>query len=144
MELLSEKDQEVIKQSIEWAEKATSGEIRVCVEPSCGGDAYARAVECFYDLKMDSTRLQNGVLIYVATETKKFAIIGDKGINKLVGDNFWDSTKQAMLEKFKLGHLTEGISVGIIEAGKQLKKYFPYNSNDTNELPDDIVFLNRS
>lgn len=142
MSSLSDKDQEVIKQSIEWAEKATSGEIRVCVESKCEVDAYERAVDCFHDLKMEATKLRNGVLVYVALEDKKFAIIGDKGINDLVTDSFWDSTKALMLEKFKIDHVAEGISVGIIEAGKQLKRYFPYSSDDLNELSDDIAFLN--
>ncbi len=143
MSSLSDKEQEKIKHSIEWAEKATSGEIRVCVENNCKIDAYDRAIECFYDLKMDNTKLRNGVLIYVALDDHKFSIIGDQGINALVADDFWDSTKELMLEKFKAKDIAEGISVGIIEAGKQLKKYFPYQSNDTNELSDDIVFLNR-
>ncbi|MEO5912524.1 MAG: TPM domain-containing protein [Pelobium sp.] len=139
---LSDKEQEKIKQSIEWAEKATSGEIRVCVEGKCEKEAYERAVECFYDLKMETTKLRNGVLIYVALEDRKFAIIGDEGINQLVDDEFWNSTKSLMLQKFKSGEIAEGISIGVIEAGKQLKKYFPYQSDDINELPDDIVFLN--
>jgi len=141
MSSLSDKEQEKIKLSIEWAEKATSGEVRVCIESVCEKDAYERAVECFFDLEMQNTKLKNGVLVYVALDAHKFAIIGDTGINKLVADNFWDSTKSLMLEKFKSGEVAEGISVGIIEAGKQLKKYFPYQSDDLNELPDDIIFI---
>ena len=141
MSSLSDKEQEKIKLSIEWAEKATSGEVRVCIESVCEKDAYERAVECFFDLEMQNTKLKNGVLVYVALDAHKFAIIGDTGINKLVTDDFWDSTKSLMLEKFKAGEVAEGISVGIIEAGKQLKKYFPYQSDDLNELPDDITFI---
>lgn len=141
MSSLSDKEQEKIKLSIEWAEKATSGEVRVCIESVCEKDAYERAVECFIDLDMQNTKLRNGVLVYVALDAHKFAIIGDTGINKLVADDFWDSTKSLMLEKFKSGEIAEGISIGIIEAGKQLKKYFPYQSDDLNELPDDIVFI---
>ncbi len=142
MSSLSDKEQEVIKQSIEWAEKATSGEIRVCVESKCDKNALERAVECFHDLKMEATKLRNGVLVYVALDDRKFAIIGDQGINTLVADDFWNTTKALMLEKFKTEHIAEGISVGIIEAGKQLKRHFPYSSDDINELSDDIVFLN--
>jgi len=141
MSSLSDKEQEKIKLSIEWAEKATSGEVRVCIESVCDKDAYERAIECFFDLEMQNTKLKNGVLVYVALDTHKFAIIGDTGIDKLVADDFWDSTKSLMLEKFKAGEVAEGISVGIIEAGKQLKKYFPYLSDDLNELPDDIIFI---
>lgn len=141
MPTLNDSDQEKIKHSIEWAEKNTSGEIRVCIEKKCKTEVLDRAVACFHDLEMHKTKLNNGVLIYVATDDKKFAIIGDRGINALVSDDFWDSTKNLMTTHFKNNHLAEGISVGIIEAGKQLKKYFPYHSGDGNELPDDIVFL---
>ena len=141
MSSLSDKEQEKIKLSIEWAEKATSGEVRVCIESVCEKDAYERAIECFFDLEMQNTKLKNGVLVYVALDAHKFAIIGDTGINELVSDDFWDGTKSLMLEKFKTGEVAEGISVGIIEAGKQLKKYFPYQSDDLNELPDDIIFI---
>lgn len=143
MPSLSDKDQEKIKNSIEWAEKATSGEIRVCLEKHCEKDPYERAIECFYDLEMDNTKLKNGVLVYVASEDHRFAIIGDSGINALVPDTFWDSTKELMVNHFKNGDLAEGVSVGIIEAGKQLKRFFPYNNDDTNELSDDIVFLKK-
>jgi len=141
MAALSNKEQEKIKQSIEWAEKATSGEVRVCVESKCDVDAYERAIVCFHDLKMGATALKNGVLVYVALEDQKFAIIGDEGINKAVPTDFWNSTKKLMIDKFKNKELAEGISIGIIEAGKQLKKYFPHQTDDINELPDDIVFL---
>jgi uncharacterized membrane protein len=142
MSVLNEKEQEKIKNAIVWAEKSTSGEVRVCIEKKCDKDAYIRAIECFFDLKMQATKLRNGVLVYVAIEDKKFAIIGDSGINAIVSADFWDSTKSLMLEKFKANDLAEGISLGIIEAGKQLKKHFPYDSDDRNELSDDIAFLN--
>ena len=142
MSQLTDKEQELIKNAIAWAEKATSGEVRVCIEDKCSVDAYERAISCFADLEMHQTKLRNGVLVYVALDDHKFAIIGDEGINKLVPDNFWDSTKNLMLEKFKSGEIVNGISVGIIEAGKQLKKYFPYQENDINEISDEIVFLN--
>lgn len=141
MARLSDSDQEKIKNSIEWAEKNTSGEIRVCIEKKCTIDVLDRAVACFYDLEMQKTKLNNGVLIYVATEDHKFAIIGDKGINAVVPPDFWNSTKDLMTNHFKNNQPSEAISVGIIEAGKQLKKYFPYQTNDGNELPNDIVFL---
>ncbi|MFD1629452.1 TPM domain-containing protein [Pseudopedobacter beijingensis] len=141
MAMLTDKDQEKIKKSIEWAEKATSGEIRVCIEKKCEDNPYERAIQCFYDLSMEQTRLKNGVLIYLAINSNKLAIIGDKGINEVVPANFWDTVKELMIAHFKKNDIAEGISLGIIEAGKQLKRFFPYQDNDINELPDDIVFL---
>jgi uncharacterized membrane protein len=70
---------------------------------------------------MHKTKLRNGVLIYVATVDRKFAIIGDAGINQVVPADFWDSTKEDMLSHFKYGNLVEGIVTGITKAGGQLK-----------------------
>ena len=140
--LFTEKEEEEIRQAIEAAEKHTSGEIRICAEKKCpGDDAYDRASEYFIKIGMDQTALRNGVLIYIATEDHKFAIIGDAGINEAVPDDFWASTKESMLKSFRAGNLAEGIITGIRMAGEKLKHYFPYEDDDKNELPDEISYM---
>jgi uncharacterized membrane protein len=137
----NEDEQQRIRQAIERAEKNTSGEIRICVEKTCSEEPINRAASYFNKLEMDKTRHRNGVLIYLATQDRKFAIIGDSGINQLVPADFWDSTKEVMLDCFKKGDLTQGVITGIERAGQQLKQYFPYQTGDTNELSDDIAFM---
>ncbi|MFD0766614.1 TPM domain-containing protein [Mucilaginibacter lutimaris] len=141
MAVFTEEEQQRIQQAVADAEKNTSGEVRVCIEKTCSDDPLDRAAKYFTQLEMHKTKLRNGVLIYVATVDRKFAIIGDAGINNLVPANFWDTTKENMLNHFKYGNLLEGIITGIKEAGDQLQKYFPYLLNDKNELPDDIAFM---
>jgi len=135
--LNSEDEQEVID-AIKRAEHQTSGEIRVHIEKSSKTEAFDRAKEVFELLEMDHTELKNGVLIYVATENKTFAICGDKGINDVVSPDFWDSTKNIMQSHFKKGEFKQGLIEGITKAGEQLKTYFPWQKDDVNELPDDI------
>jgi uncharacterized membrane protein len=108
---------------------------------SCSEDVLDRAAKYFHKLDMHKTKHRNGVLIYLATVDRKFAIIGDAGINKVVPADFWDSTKEDMLEHFKLGDLVEGIVTGLQIAGEHLQKYFPHHNGDTNELSDDIAFM---
>ena len=139
--VFNEEEQLQIRRAVEGAEANTSGEIRVCIEKSCNEEVLDRAARYFYQLDMHKTRLRNGVLIYLATVDRKFAIIGDAGINRLVPENFWDDTKTAMLEHFKYGRLVEGIVTGLEMAGQQLKKYFPPQADDQNELSDDIAFM---
>jgi uncharacterized membrane protein len=141
MAVFTEEEQQRIQQAVADAEKNTSGEIRVCMEKTCSDTPLDRAVKYFAQLEMHKTKLRNGVLIYVATVDRKFAIIGDAGINNVVPADFWDGTKEAMLNHFKYGNLVEGIVTGITQAGEQLKKYFPHLLNDKNELPDDIAFM---
>lgn len=129
-----------IKQAILNAELDTSGEIRVHIENKCPGDVLDRASLVFKTLKMNETKLRNGVLIYLAVRNRKFAIIGDSGIHALVGEGYWEKIKLQMLERFREGNFTEGLAEAILETGKQLKQFFPYQQGDINELPDDVSF----
>ncbi len=135
--LTATQEQEIVD-TIRLAEKNTSGEIRVHLEKSTEKDTLERAKEVFFYLKMDRTKNHNGVLFYVAVDDKKFSIIGDKGINDLVPDDFWNSIKKNVINHFKKGNYTEGLKQGILESGVKLKQYFPYQSHDKNELPDSI------
>lgn len=128
--------------AIQQAEKDTSGEIRIHVENLCKQEVLDRAAEVFAELKMHKTALRNGVLVYIALENKKLAIIGDAGINAKVPTNFWDNIKNHMVEQFRAGKVCEGICEAVQEAGKQLKQYFPCQEDDVNELPDEISFNN--
>lgn len=139
-DFISKQGQEEIVAAIKEAELDTSGEIRVHLESKCPADPLQRAVYIFNYLKMYNTQARNGVLIYVAVESRKFAIIGDAGINKVVPDNFWDSIKERMGASFSRGEYVKGLSDAIREAGVSLKKYFPYQSDDVNEQPDEISF----
>lgn len=135
--LTTDEEQEIVNAILD-SEKNTSGEIRVHIEPSSQLDHYVRAQEVFHLLKMDNTRESNGVLIYVAVEDKKFVICGDKGIDDVVPDDFWDSTKDVIQNSFKEGKFKEGIIKGILMAGEELKAHFPWKPNDTNELSNEV------
>jgi uncharacterized membrane protein len=139
-DFFSKDEKTQIKKAILNAELDTSGEIRVHIENECRGDVLDRASYIFEKLGMVKTELHNGVLFYLAVKSKKFAIIGDAGINKEVPENFWEEIKAIMAEKFKDGKFTEGLVSGIDMAGMRLKKHFPYHIDDINELSDDISF----
>ncbi len=129
-----------IKKAILMAELDTSGEIKVHIENHCDEAVLDRAAYWFGKLKMDKTELRNGVLFYLAVKSKRFAIIGDEGINKEVPENFWDEVKEEMAEQFANQKFAEGLSLGIQKAGKLLKKHFPHQTDDINELSDEISF----
>lgn len=132
-----EQKKEIIA-AIRSAEKNTSGEIKLHVERKCKHDVLNRAVEIFHLLKLEKTKQRNAVLFYLATADHKFAIIGDKGINENVPENFWEELKNTVISHFKDEHFTEGLSKGIEMAGEKLKHFFPYQADDVNELSDDI------
>jgi len=135
--LTQEEEQEIVE-AIRVAEKNTSGEIRIHLEKTTELDPFDRALEVFNELKMDETQLKNGVLIYLAVKDKTFVICGDQGINEIVANDFWDSTKDIMVTHFKNGNFKQGLIDGILKAGEELKKHFPWSEDDTNELSNEI------
>lgn len=134
--------QEAVVRAIGEAERSTSGEIRVHVETSCMADVLDEAAWLFRKLGMHKTADRNGVLIYLALRERKFAIIGDTGINAVVPLGFWDNIRDHMRQRFSENQFAEGLTEGIIMAGDQLKEHFPYSRNDINEITDTISFDN--
>lgn len=140
MALFTEQQQQQVQDAIAQAELNTSGEIRVHIDKRCKEEPMKMAIAVFEKLGMHKTEQRNAVLFYLAMDDKKLAILGDKGINEAVPTNFWDEIRDLMVSHFKKGEFIEGLSKGIVMAGEQLKSAFPYQSDDTNELSNEITF----
>ncbi len=130
-------EQEIVNAILE-AECDTSGEIRVHIESATQKDHFKRAEKLFHQLKMDNTRESNGVLIYVNVHDHRFVILGDKGIDKVVPEGFWNSTRDIIQDHFRHHNFKQGIVEGVRKAGYELKAHFPWHPEDTNELSDEI------
>lgn len=139
-EFLGKENELLIAKGIEQAESQTSGEIRVHIESACKSDVLERAATVFKSLSMHKTKERNGVLFYLSINDRKFAILGDVGINQVVPVDFWDTTKEKVIDHFKKGEFTQGLVEGIELAGEHLKKYFPHQVDDVNELSDEISY----
>ena len=137
--MLTASEKEEIQECIRLAELKTSGEIRVHIDKKCDSDPFEKAITIFNKLKMYKTRDRNGVLIYISFSDRKLAIIGDEGINSVVPTDFWESTKNELIFRFKRNEFAQGIIDAVNEAGKQLQQYFPVKSDDKNELSNEIT-----
>jgi uncharacterized membrane protein len=136
----SKEDQERIKSAIGKAELNTSGEIRVHLERKCREEVLDHAAYLFEKLGMHKTEKRNGVLFYLAVDDRKFAILGDAGINAVTPDDFWDNIKEEMLTEFTENRFCEGLVKGIGMAGEKMQEHFPYEDGDIDELSDEISF----
>ncbi len=135
---LTDEQEKSVIEAIQKAEKNTSGEIRVHIENKTKKPTLVRAKEVFLFLKMNQTKERNGVLFYVCVSNKQFAILGDEGINELVSDDFWEEEKQLVTQYFSQGKNEKGLVTGVLKVGEKLKKFFPYQSDDLNELSNEI------
>lgn len=141
-EFFSTEEKQLIVTAIQHAERMTSGEVRVFVESRCSYmDATDRAAELFIRLGMEKTKDRNAVLVYVATQDKQLAVLGDEGIHRKVGDDYWRKEVRGMIQNFNRDNYARGIQEVIMDIGEALTTHFPYQNNtDKNELPDEIVF----
>ena len=125
--------------AIQQAEQKTSGEIRVFVSRKPIETPVMAAQAAFVRLGMTKTRERNGVLIFVAPRTHKFAVIGDEAVHVRCGDEFWRRLADEMTGHFKKGEFTEGLVHGVRKAGELLAQHFPHRPDDRNELPDRVA-----
>jgi len=137
---LSKEDEQRIVDAIREAETNTSGEIRVHLQPRCKGDPMEEAKRIFERLKMTQTEQRNGVLFFVAHRDKQLAVLGDKGIDEATPPDFWNAIVEQVTNRFREGQVADGLREGILAAGKALQTYFPYQSDDVNELNDEISY----
>ena len=135
VEKLNDKE---IAEAIRQAELKTSGEIRVFITRHPVETPVSVAQTHFLELGMDKTRDRNGVLIFVAPATHKFAVIGDEAVHKKCGDAFWAALSEEMSSYFKEGHFNRGLLHAVSKAGSLLAEHFPRRKDDINELPDKV------
>jgi uncharacterized membrane protein len=131
-------DHKAVVAAIAAAERRTSGEIRVLLARDAAPEPVPAAQRHFDRLGMTQTRDRNGVLIFLAPQSRTFAVIGDTGVHEKCGDAFWRELAAVMEKHFRAGDFTAGLIHAIERAGALLADHFPRAPDDRNELPDQI------
>ena len=127
-------------EAIKQAEDFSTGEIRVHIDSNTDENNAKIAFEVFKSLGMDKTKERNAVLFHVNFEQKYLTIIGDKGIHEKVHQKFWNDLHDKITSAFSQGQYFEGLRDAILETGLELKKFFPIDGENHNELPNEITF----
>jgi uncharacterized membrane protein len=133
-------DEPKIIDSIRAAERRSRGEIRIHVTEALVEDPLPAAAAAFERLGMTATVERNGILIFVAPRSQKFAVIGDSGITSIVGTGPLDEIASAASKAFRESRFTDGLVVAVEKAGDLLAAHFPprQGAADKDELPDSI------
>jgi uncharacterized membrane protein len=143
--VFTEADLDAVAAAVREAERATSAEIRVHAERRVAhglrrrtADPISRARDVFVALGMHRTAQRSGVLIYLAVEDRKLAIVGDEGIHTRVGDDYWTGVRDRMVERLRAGAMRDGLVGAVSDVGAALARFFPRRPDDVDELPDDV------
>jgi len=130
---------EQVTRAIQSVEARTSGELRVFVTDKPVEDPISAAWKTFARLKMQETSQRNAVLIFVAPQARKFAIVADEGIHRFCKEAFWNQRAHQLSEGFKAGDYTASLVRLIEDIGQALAAHFPRLKIDVNELPDEVL-----
>lgn len=137
-------DTNAIEQSIAHLEQQTSAELRVVIEQKAkignvDNAALLRANQLFNELEMRNTAERNGVLLYLSFKPHYVAVIGDEAIHQRVSPDFWQQVYTSMRTNCQKGDYTQAICEAIKAIELPLAQYFPYQTDDKNELSNEVV-----
>ena len=138
-----------IEEAIKQSETQHHAEIRFAVESSLSfiellqnNPCFDRGVEVFSELKIWDTEHNNGVLIYLLLADRKVEIIADRGLNKKITSEEWQSVCESMEHLFKQDEFETGVLLGIDEISKLLTQHYPAENKDKlDELSNKPVIL---
>jgi uncharacterized membrane protein len=133
---------DIIEQSVQLAELDTTSEFKVHLEKNCIGSVTERAMFVFEQLQLSKTRQRNAVLIYVAFEVRKFHIVYDQGVLKVLPAMIKQKADHILMDNLRNDRIAEGIIEVIEFLGKALGHLFPYNPCNKNEIDDKVSLTN--
>ncbi len=146
---LSEDAMQRLAQEVANAEKAHTGEIRICIEARLPPSylqralpmrdiARQRALSKFAKLRVWDTENNNGVLIYLLLPERAIELVADRGINAHVAAKTWEKIVSSLQARLQNGEFEAGLRQAIVEVSKELTSYFPLPGGgvSVNELSD--------
>ena len=136
---LSNEDETELVSAIREQELRTSAEIRVCVSRKWIFRHQRYAWKVFAKTGMFNTQHRNAVLIVMMPRVHRIVIIGDTAINKVVPEQFWQESVNAMIQQMREHGALSSLREGLRRVGDILSQHWPYRPDDTNELSDDLI-----
>lgn len=98
-----------------------------------------RAVRAFYEKGLHKTRDETGVLVFISILERTVWILGDRGINEKISQDFWSARASELSLAMKGKEYCAALCGVIARCGEELARHFPRKADDTNELADGVL-----
>jgi putative membrane protein len=98
-----------------------------------------RAEQAFFEKGLYKTKKNTGVLFFLSLLERKVWVLADKGIYEKMDQGTLDRFANEVSRGIREGRACEALSQAIQEIGGLLSLHFPMTSDDTDELPDDVI-----
>jgi putative membrane protein len=98
-----------------------------------------RAERAFFERGLYKTKRNTGVLFFLSLLERKVWILADKGIYKKMEQETLNRFANEVSRGIREGRACDALSKAIQEIGVVLSRHFPITSDDTDELPDEVM-----
>jgi putative membrane protein len=99
------------------------------------------AKEQFNNLGLNRTKSKQAIMFFVSLNERYVEIITDSEISKEIPDDFWQQLVYEFTEDVKNENFLNGYLKAIKTSKAILIKHFPSQTNDENELSNEIIEL---
>jgi putative membrane protein len=89
-----------------------------------------RAVRAFYEKRLYKTKEENGILIFIAILERKVWILGDRGVDRKIRHETWQSHAREISAGIREGRGCEALCTVIGKCGHVLAEHFPRKEDD--------------
>lgn len=142
--ILSKLELQQLSGQIGEIEKKTSAEIRVVVRHRKHWSERKLtprqvAEHEFASLGMKRTDEGTGILVFILVSERQFELLADKGIVKVLPNEFWTGIAGKLSEHFSKKNFYHGLRLSLEEIGEILQEKLPPSGSNPNELPNDII-----
>jgi len=98
-----------------------------------------RAEQVFFEKGLYKTKRNTGVLFFFSLLERKIWVLADKGIYEKMDQETLNRFANEVSRGIREGRACEALSQAIQGIGGLLSRHFPITSDDTDELPDDVI-----
>lgn len=136
---LSAEDEARVVAAIADAERGNSGEVRVHLVRAGQAEPLLDARRWFFELGMQHTAADTGVLLYVAVGDRTAAIFAGGALHSTVPPSRWQAVIDAVTAGYGAGRPGDGLCDGLNRVGGILREVLPGDDAAGNELPDVVT-----
>ena len=128
-----------VLQAIRAAEEGNTGDIVLLVTHEKVQDPVTAANLTFQKLNLQAAADKNSILILLAPETQKFAVVGGAMLHARVGHAWLHELTGLLSQYFKEGRYSDGLVAAIERIGTALKTHFPATGSVNRQGQRDII-----
>ncbi len=98
-----------------------------------------RALAAFYEKGLYKTRDETGILFFISLFERKVWVLADQGIYRKIKPEYLQDYARSVARGIKTGAAAQSLCREIERVTEVLAEHFPVKSDDTNELPDEVM-----